>query len=833
MSDGCGIGSVLLRPDRIRRAAVDDGLTGLAQDVVALVARLGADRAQGGVLLVTAEQALEGTASRLLATAGGGLDRARHRLQDALQPVLNAAQAVAALDLSDPLKVAEAATGALAGVAEGLKAVSIDSVRGAVGTFMAVIEEDLGLGPTVIEDHLWAFCDDLIARFEALPTEADPGAHHTRVMAISVLRRLKAHMKGTFTLPWFDSEDITQAAMEQLRRWGADDAFPRVVCIGDGASKALTAVDAVLEAVPFTGFGSHSVGAGEALPSPDKYLWYPSWLLGKDVWVGGGKVMRSDKVLFDGTEMHWDAIPAEDPEDPNLRYTFRIPADAMEILTWVFTWAADYANAVMHIPNMRPGETLSDALLLTLDTTEATLELAGQIPWKFVLEFQAGLGDNAGTKILSLTPRILALLGGSLQGIHTKATFWNSFKFWFILLATDVMNLPQYPAMFRDLLLTIFTLINYDGPFSGPGPDNRRKIDAFLSLSQFVHLFILAKIYPRDDYAFVGVEGKFGGHSARLLFLWDLLAASGFGFLSALMGTLLAGAFSRSFDWDDFPKNMGIAIGESAGLFLPLLYSTKENDTDGGKWSPTGNPFAGYPKKETSPYKLPYEKDKAVMCVQGNLGFFSHNYVNPVPQVYSYDLALDQEDEVLAARGGVVADYFDWVPDDTKDWVHTPDADKGFLVTDQTDYQSWNFIVIRHDTPVADHDKDQQGADKKGAATTTYGVYGHGRFGSVRKAFHDRGIEPMGIIGTHVDQGQVIMLAGNTGHSLHNHLHIEVRPEPAPATPPPPGGKAKTFFRRLSDTGRTLPFVFNEPSLDKDGVPKTRTFYTSTNEKKT
>jgi len=108
-------------------------------------------------------------------------------------------------------------------------------------------------------------------------------------------------------------------------------------------------------------------------------------------------------------------------------------------------------------------------------------------------------------------------------------------------------------------------------------------------------------------------------------------------------------------------------------------------------------------------------------------------------------------------------------------------------------------------------------------ATTTYAVYGHGRKDSVRKSFGDRGVAPAKIIGTAVTQGQQIMLTGNTGNSMMNHLHLMVQPGPAASTKPP--------ITNL--TARTIPFVFKTEVGDdaSEGVPKSMTFYTSTTKK--
>ena len=72
-----------------------------------------------------------------------------------------------------------------------------------------------------------------------------------------------------------------------------------------------------------------------------------------------------------------------------------------------------------------------------------------------------------------------------------------------------------------------------------------------------------------------------------------------------------------------------------------------------------------------------------------------------------------------------------------------------------------------------------------------------------------------GAIGPTVARGQVIMLAGDTGTSFHNHLHMQVQNAASTAT------------------AYTIPFVFREVSniFGPDGVPQALTYYTSDNQK--
>ena len=109
------------------------------------------------------------------------------------------------------------------------------------------------------------------------------------------------------------------------------------------------------------------------------------------------------------------------------------------------------------------------------------------------------------------------------------------------------------------------------------------------------------------------------------------------------------------------------------------------------------------------------------------------------------------------------------------------------------------------DTTDPDHDKGENGS-----AVTTHAIYGHGKSGSIREAFAARGVTPTSIIGSVVTQGQVIMKAGDTGMSFHNHTHLEVR----------------TGSTLDPATSYTIPIVFREA-----GALEKLTWYTSANAK--
>ena len=98
----CSPGTVLLRPQRIRRLAGADADEAFVDDLLNLATRIASDSVHGGVLLQQLEAAVEAMAGRLLQRAGGGLERAVHHVRDLIQPAINQIQDVGDTFPADP-----------------------------------------------------------------------------------------------------------------------------------------------------------------------------------------------------------------------------------------------------------------------------------------------------------------------------------------------------------------------------------------------------------------------------------------------------------------------------------------------------------------------------------------------------------------------------------------------------------------------------------------------------------------------------------------------------------------------------------------------------------
>jgi hypothetical protein len=878
----CAPGSVLLQPERLQGVDGLDPDAALVRDVIDAAVRIGSDKANGGSIVDVFEAAVEAMAGHLLDAAGGGLTRAVQHLQDVVAPVGAFVQRLPDMvsESSTPEEVASTLLDLLSSLARTAQGLTLGRIRATTGTFLDVLQQDLGLTSAAGMEQVWAFVDDLIARMEAVPPEDDPSVRINRLNLIGVVRRIRRRMKGAFVFPEFDADRLASLLFDQLTTGGFAEGLEKIACAGTAASAGLSVATSLAHVVPFTGFGSHSIGAGEtgggSEAPPDEpgteYQWYASWLLGgKDiewyqfwkfkshVWIDRRgtqvEVRRRDHRLFLGGDIDWTSVPTgpfpvdvapgaeREPQKQPLKYTFkRVSPAGMEVWARHLGWITDGFEAQLHLWHPLGGVTImkggqvsvTDLLSAITGAGHTAFDIGMKMPFKFWLLYDRRLDDHWYGTPAAFLPTFLSTFPGTFQGFHTNADAGHSFLWWLLLVLSDVMSVYgtyALAAVPRDVILGFITMLNYDGPTEAPlgddtRPDNRTEMDGLLSVvNLLMTMFLIKGVVPREDYAhpFSGP----GGHAAAMWLGYMLLGGILTGAMAGFLGTALAQALAAIFgspatDWPLLGKNV---LKGMVGVVLPFwitLWSFKENDTDGGKWNPdSGGGFNGYPDPSDSPYHLPWTGGDTIMCFQGNQGFFSHHALNGM-QVYAYDFMLDKGDAVRAMRGGTVVDYFDWVPDYKNE--DTP-AGTG-SIPEQTQTDNWNCVVIRHDQDTAKkHDLGPMGA-----ASTTYAVYGHGQFGSVRQVFKGRGVEAGDIIGTVVPQGEALMLANSTGDSFCDHVHVAVYT--GPATPASAADKKKAVTQ--SSLGVRIPFVFKEVGSNAGlsptaGVPGSRTWHESEN----
>jgi hypothetical protein len=522
-------------------------------------------------------------------------------------------------------------------------------------------------------------------------------------------------------------------------------------------------------------------------------------------------IMCDDMPLLMGENLKWyDAPIFSEREYGQTFWTFEhVSPNVCEGFAHHLAWPATLGKAVWHLVRIildQPGHRVGSSIAVSLEFAEALNQLIFGRPINGYAIGDWGKWLSSGV----VGPRALAILGGSFQGTHTAATGGNIFLFWLTMYLGDVIR-NAGPASItnsaRSLVLGILTLVNHGGPRDGPStlPDhpaqNHLKQGPINSLVNALYGMWLLSYYKREDHSiFIWSAGGIGDRRERAFALW-LGGGIGMGIFAGFTTSLVSQIMAWAEDWALLGKTIGIASAIMVLQFWFLEYLLKEGDTDGGTYNPRGpTAFAGYKNKDTSPYRLPFPGGVALYCGQGNQGMWSHNdiaNIGAAQQCYAFDFGHDHQQVITAARGGIV-----WA-------FNENNADNSTA--------AWNAITILHDANDADHD-DPFGT----GPVTTYGVYGHGAFNGITNAFASRGLPPPTQesaspgAGTRVNQGDVIMLADDTGTSFHSHLHMHVLMDisgtvVAPGAATGPGTVGIPFvFRDVRGEGRCINLTWYE-----------------------
>jgi hypothetical protein len=724
-------------------------------DVLTLAGRLAYDAARGGSMLSTLGEAGTAAANRLVEHSRSGINSAFDKIRTWVQPVVDQIE-VLGQNLPSTVDAATAAgmvDSLLSQVAASAEQLTAAQLRAHLATVFGVLQGDLGLTNQVIETQAMALFDDAIARLGQLPPEPDDSLHRNRVETLVIFRRIRRQLRGKVLLPDLNADRLAGQIVALLQRGGLTRLTEKVACLAGSASDAFAAGATITRLAPYSGFGAQSVGAARSPAAREQYCWYASWLLehrnqsfwlrwlpGDKVWIDGErtKVSLGDEVLHSGTNVDWPQIPLFTNVSGE-RYTFKhVSPEFLEGWAKHSSWGADTVEIIAHLASLEEGDIVSNVLNSFLNVALISVKLGLDSPL-------SGLNIPAAAHAEWLI-RLGLTLAASFEGVYSESEPGNWFMYWLTLAGADVTEMllfTNWVGMSREATLSFITLLNYEGPraiddFPDPRPDDRplnRKETAGVA-NLFVELFawILALAVPKDDYSQPFDDDTW----AKNLFGYHLGGSLGMALAGGLIGSVVAQSIAWAEDWEALGLTLLKAFPQIWLKFWPYLFVTHENDTDGGTYNPAKSPaIGGYPSKDTpSPYRLPWEAGKSRQCGQGNQGIWSHTPFSNGPQVYAFDFSLDEDEEVLASRGGTVVDFFDWVEDNEhpdspgvgipKEVTDVP----GAVPSEQTTESRRNFIRIRHDVYVEGHDPRADDTD-----VVTFADYLHGRKDSIRRMF--------------------------------------------------------------------------------------------------
>lgn len=459
---------------------------------------------------------------------------------------------------------------------------------------------------------------------------------------------------------------------------------------------------------------------------------------------------------------HWDTVPKTKVSFKNTSLT----PEVMEKVAHISYLVGDFIEAAMHLISLHNKPYAGSLYNATIEGLKGLLTtLMGSSNNQTWVEAYKWLGHN-------WTDLIAQSIGSLLFGLVPEGNlrFGGNGLYYFLQGVRNVGEthfIANYVFLARESLLSILTLLNTDSSQLAT-IKNPTKVLGLANLFCDIGVWCGAAIQGRDSFGLR--DGGFVGS----MFL---------GVIPSIFLPFVALAFAReNGNTELMLEVMPHLILQPLATCLPkwFLYWNImwENSTDGGRYGG----FLGYTPKDSSPYLMPMVNGKELGMVQGNLGFFSHHG----RLLYAYDFTHDFQDEILAIRAGNAR--------------FTPAEE---LYRDDKLQDAGNAVYVDHVLGIDPiHDRGVSGM-----LGQTSAKYYHGAHMGVSHAFAMYGIPTNSINTTPVRQGQVVMLAGSTGNSGHNHLHLDVAG---------PGAE-------------TIPFVFRD--APGDGVPKTAGWYTGTQTK--
>ncbi|GAK58616.1 Na+/solute symporter [Candidatus Vecturithrix granuli] len=274
------IGSILIQPQRISRIQSASKNTVLIDDTIRMGIRMLFDPKASQTILQIAGEAIQNTALRFQDRVSTRLNTAYKRLQNLIQPITDFFQSFDFDALEDnPDAGMQLAEQMLELFSNGVNSLSLDQLREYMTELIDILENDLGITGSFIEDEIWTFIADIINRLEEIPADAAREIRENRLDVAATLRRIQRHLRQEFAFPKPEAEKLARILLKLLRQTGIEDVATRAKCITKGLDDAMDAVSGINQVVQ--GIQPRSLGAAAADDSENesRYAWYATWLL--------------------------------------------------------------------------------------------------------------------------------------------------------------------------------------------------------------------------------------------------------------------------------------------------------------------------------------------------------------------------------------------------------------------------------------------------------------------------------------------------------------------------------------------------------------------------
>lgn len=300
------IGSVLLQPQRLERAAQIPDDEGVLDDIFNLALLLGRDGLEAGLITGALAASLSGTVERFAAQTGAGIASAVSRFEALFQPLIQPVESMIAEPPDDASQVVQAVEAAAQNLITALQNLSPPQLRAQMDEVFDILEADLGITPSFVDDLVYGLLDDMLLALQSAPP-GEIAAQRSRRRAVSgLLSRIRRRLAGLFSFPGLNADDAAQALLALLDRPEVSEALTRAACSGEAAAAYFRAGQALVDLLPYSGFpafGSGGMGAAAAPTEREQICWYASKLLEYDNVDGDlGKLpLPATTTLLDGT----------------------------------------------------------------------------------------------------------------------------------------------------------------------------------------------------------------------------------------------------------------------------------------------------------------------------------------------------------------------------------------------------------------------------------------------------------------------------------------------------------------------------------------------------
>ncbi|MEM6272853.1 MAG: hypothetical protein AAF998_25790 [Bacteroidota bacterium] len=792
---------ILYRPQTLDRP-VRSQKERLTDEAMELFMRLIADAASGGRAIEIAREAIIEMFETLAQDFESRLEDTAKAAQEFFKPIVDAVEG-----LSEDIENAESSAENLktggklfALLADALEAMAPDEIEVQMNNFGKIVTDNLGLTKERMTGLFEDLIDVLIDKFKAdfLGGDKSENAHNAYLIG-AYLEKLRGYLDETLETLNIDIDlsFLTKQIVNFFRNPKWNEIRAKIAYYLDESGKTVNLIGELMNifSAEFNGEVSVSAsaslgGPGSAVPGPEPacgddvedpiswYLTYWNNFFGWSIPVG-----VASRAGFNLEDDYKDIISfGRKSLTPKL----------MEEIAWNSDWIQDVVEAGLHAISLEKKDVASNITHGLLKILRALLKrlLGNNEDTSWVKFYQV-----YGMRYVEIAVKFLTAWLTGLEGYH-KCQGEKENIFYLTLVGADFaenMLYSNWGSRLRQFLLSLLTLLNSDVT-AKPKSENHDRIAGLCNLVVEGFLWISASISGRQNYG-IPREGAW-------YWLHQFLISVGFALTGVTAGWGIGWAIAHGEQKEgvEASKTMPSAgltawlllEASVAGVLRHAIYNYfiwNNNTKDGtiGQETTVDPPiwhedFKGIGNKSTSPYLLPYKRGDYRQCAQGHLGVWSHNA--NTEQIYAYDWDHDQDMEVLSVREGTVRSWADTLPD------HTTVDD--------------NNILVNHNLtpPHPGHDRDW-----RDDPVMTFANYLHGAHFGVRHCFALIGVPADFITGTVITQGQLIMLAGDTGRSFYNHLHMHVS----------------------TGSAKSVPWVFRDEDAPDDGVLRDLNWYRSDN----